>query len=491
VTRPTRVLDLHVHVFNARCLPLAGIFKQAMGVERSVLADVVAWILARLTGSTFGDEAIGFEALKSARSVSNATAIRLICDIAVNEVQRTAPTGSSRALTASDMAQWQDTDLMRKLTELSEIDYAAEPRRASRGRRPKAPAPLATGAEPPTTRDALDWVRATLRRGIEELVLRLRPTGWAQDGIDYLEFILTMLRSEDAIFRQYVRSMGTGLGPVTCVHHMMDMQMAYKGNPAPYYKFHPVQRDRMLQLQKNHAPSLLGFCAFDPRRTDWREMMRSAKNEGFLGFKFYPGMGFAPSGNKKEIQDRIDGFFEECADPRCDTPIFAHCTPKGFEAYEKAGLLSAPAGWQKVLSCHTQLRLCLGHAGGGWVDKVSAGWMATDAEWKPGNYAYDVVDLCVTYKNVYCEVGVLMQVMTQSGFKRFRDNLDRACAMKGNHAFLKKLAYGSDWHMPAMVQGPRDYFERFVEMFNSSPDLVRHIDDFFWHNAMNYLSRRG
>ena len=56
------------------------------------------------------------------------------------------------------------------------------------------------------------------------------------------------------------------------------------------------------------------------------------------------------------------------------------------------------------------------------------------------------------------------------------------------HDFLDKVAYGSDWHMPSMVDNTARYLDVFVDIMNR-PAYAAHRDPFFHDTAMAYLKR--
>jgi hypothetical protein len=96
------------------------------------------------------------------------------------------------------------------------------------------------------------------------------------------------------------------------------------------------------------------------------------------------------------------------------------------------------------------------------------------------------VKLCKQYPNVYCEVGHLVDLLGENGRQRFLDNLVRANAEEGEYDFMHKLAYGTDWHMQAMVNAARRFLDGFIELF-AKPELAPHAERFFWQNGHAYL----
>jgi predicted TIM-barrel fold metal-dependent hydrolase len=186
-----------------------------------------------------------------------------------------------------------------------------------------------------------------------------------------------------------------------------------------------------------------------------------------------------------------------------DVAIFAHCTPTGFQTYKHEGLNAHPKYWREVLekSQWSNLRLCLGHAGGEClcnkdVDTnqfvCSPGWMAkSDEEWNnPNNFARIVAELCTTYPNVYCEVGHILPLFEPDNVEIFIANIERArkAAKESQRPYdlLDKMAYGSDWHMQAMIDKTREYLEVFLEIMNREA-YRSYLDKFFWQNAYKFL----
>jgi hypothetical protein len=260
---------------------------------------------------------------------------------------------------------------------------------------------------------------------------------------------------------------------------------------------------RIETLHRHFKGEMLGFSAFDPRRDDWEKLAEQALGmTGFLGFKFYPAMGYKPIGNTEGcIEHNVQGFFRFCL--KGDVPVFTHCTPRGFETRRKQGPYTHPNLWAELLktSGMSKLRLCFGHAGGEDMDYVdpetgtpffSPGWMACDAaQWKdPNNFARLVVELCGKYENVYCELAYITRLLNHG-----EQGAEALCRLKQNLAFARqatasmdyqiddKVAYGSDWHMPSMVGNTRRYLKVFLRLRDEGV-----LDErFFWKNAYRYL----
>lgn len=488
---PARIIDLHTHLFNARYVPLASIIAHAMKTDQSILADRAAALLEELAGSSY--EASDLLPPPTDPAAEEKYLLDQIWAITRHELLDPTEQEAGRpALHGGEPVPGLDggARILPLIIALSEVDYAAE----------------GWGGEVPPTLpkhekltgvmgrdDVLGWAEKVLRAALKAVVGLMEPRTWGH-AENYLEFFLTMLKPEQGLVDKIFKGYGEGLPPVQVVHFMMDMQLAYTYHKPPRYPFHPEQHQKMERLAADNAGRVAGFSAFDPRRTDWRERAQYALDHGFAGFKFYPAMGYTPS-NDPDYQATIDAFFDFCV--ANDAPVFVHCTPNGFQTRQKLGWNAHPAGWRPVLDNPRweNLRLCFGHAGGGDHHngkQHSAGWMAGSAsEWEArDNFASNVVELCVSKPNVYCELGYISELFEPSAKPAFVANFQRACDTAGKFAFLDKVAYGSDWHMPDMVDNLREYLEFFLTLMNQD-DYRGHIDNFFWKNAVRYAPRLG
>jgi predicted TIM-barrel fold metal-dependent hydrolase len=353
--------------------------------------------------------------------------------------------------------------------------------------------------------DLFDWAKklvAFALRKFEKAVL-------VRDEIDsYVEFICNMLRSEARIVETLLRAYGDDKLNLQFVHYMMDMQMGYvcgETTPEemvePHYPF-PQQLERMQDLARQFHPKVLGFSAFDPRRDTWRELALRAREMEFVGFKFYPAMGYKPIGNDNaRVEKNVHDFFAYCVGE--DIPVFTHCTPVGFQNRHREGRNADPLNWEKLLLSEggkfAGLRLCFGHAGGGAFtrgEEKFPGWMASEEEWDcKNNYAATVARLCRTYDNVFCEIALIHDLLRspsshpETARKRFVANLRRELATpasKQRNQFENKIAYGSDWHMRGMINQPRAYLDLFLQIIDELGG-AKLSEKFFWKNAYSFM----
>jgi hypothetical protein len=524
---PKRIFDLHTHLFNARYVPLASIIADKMGKDESNLANHVARLIEALTGSSYPDTepTMALESQDKDKlnqylpeQLWNITKYELLVTIGSLEgIDKGVEILQDYTFAVPTFDLLRSSELMSIIKDLSNVDYASE---GWTGSLPDTYAIVVPHGSLDVSMhfgDFIRWAEGVVKKALWVITRLMDPNAWGK-AENYPEFFLTMLKSEEQILKELFAGYGHDLPPLQVAHYMMDMQMAYKGHKSPYYPFYPVQLNRMQELQRKNPARVFGFSAFDPRRgkdkEEWEKIAEDSLAKGFVGFKFYPAMGYKPTGNKPTDdepvdQNRIDSFFDFCVKKDKDVPIFAHCTPTGFQTRYNKGGYAHPKYWREVLENPkwSNLRLCLGHAGGEERykedmdmckdDKLPGGWMAgSDEEWNaPDNFARIVAELCTTYPNVYCDFGHILPLLEPENLKIenlkiFIANIDRArkAAKESQRPYelLDKMAYGSDWHMVAMIDKTREYLEVFLEIMNREA-YRSYLDKFFWQNAYKFL----
>jgi hypothetical protein len=335
---PARILDLHTHLFNARYVPLANVIADRMKRdederdrnERS-RATRVARLLEELTGSSYekssykefsykdllppavaqplDKDALDEALLKSIWAITRQIVLSMIGS--PNLTDKGGSDIGSKLLTDPIFESLRSSELMKVITELSNVDLTAEGWSRTLPQNYVPLVPYESLAQPLQLRDFLKWFENTEKTTLWVLKELMDPNAWWKTN-NYLEFFLTMLMPEQVIVEKIFTAYGDGLPPLQISHYMMDMEMAWKIKikNSPRYPFYPTQIDYMQKLQKDNSSRVIGFSAFDPRRgkdkEEWEKIAEESLARGFVGFKFYPAMGYKPIGNKEPIQGRID-----------------------------------------------------------------------------------------------------------------------------------------------------------------------------------------
>ncbi|MEJ2502751.1 MAG: amidohydrolase family protein [Gemmatimonadota bacterium] len=106
-----------------------------------------------------------------------------------------------------------------------------------------------------------------------------------------------------------------------------------------------------------HPGRVLPFVAVNPLRSNHFELMRSAiLEQGFLGVKLYPSLGYQMTTAKMA---RVLDFCREH-----DVPITIHTTTTGFNRDNATAQFCNPRHWKDLLVDDDPLRVCFAHCGG-------------------------------------------------------------------------------------------------------------------------------
>jgi len=339
----------------------------------------------------------------------------------------------------------------------------------------------------------------------------------------YMRFLRILMMSE----KELIKFLMTEEFPQTelFVSHLMDLENVY--GKSPNIKFSEQIR-RTSELAANNK-KLVFFGAFDPFRDKGSlELVKLAKSKGAIGIKFYPPSGYSPSnmkipkkpsvwkfwrwGERKQWKKRYKQYKQSTMLDEANLRffkyahennlvIFSHHTTSGFEAGSKYGKkFGSPGYWVDVLKEIPDLKLVLGHAGGG------EGWFGT----MKGTYSAQAYNLCVLYENVYCDFGFFNEVLDKSKAdilkQNIRDLMSMKCQTKAEadefrnksvsewidtnkaieiapwvYPISKKFEFATDWMMVSRLQGQRNFIEAFEYVF--SDDLEIYKDDFFYNNS--------
>jgi predicted TIM-barrel fold metal-dependent hydrolase len=333
-----------------------------------------------------------------------------------------------------------------------------------------------------------------------------------------VDFLAAMVLSDDRRSIAYREDFRLKDRQVLTVCHMMDLGPVYAQEPEPGQLLAFDEQIRRMDLFQQKPDDIrIYFVAYNPfRGDDSLEIVQDAvAHHHAYGVKVYPPSGYRPIHNQipsrpvalfssvpgrqwdgryahldaAELDHRLEALLAWCEEAQ--VPVFVHCSTGEFEARKGYGRLMAhPKWWLQYLQAHPakdggpcRLRLCLGHAGG--PDFWFGG--GSDADW-----GRTVFDICTTYPNVYCEVGVHTEIMEQEKLAAFVSTVsglfsatdqptkDRPYPLSG------KMMYGTDWFMPGPVDHPSDYLEAYQVAF-LDPRLRGYYKRFFLDNAIHYL----
>lgn len=501
---PKHIIDVHTHVFNARYLPIKGITSPYIG---SLLAGSLATIMNGITKSSFQETEEADWAVREylnplveeQKAVDYAEVLWLLIEKQVTK-RAIRQANIFKSVKNVDWEQKSITELesdsfMKALGDLSSSYIKTYPHKARSVTINMHTDIIAAIKRNMTVSKSLFGMKESVLGALKSIAEKLQKAqAFGDSAQDYLEFLYTLTKDEKSMFEKIRREYRPNQPVHLFVHYMMDMKYGCKKPDDPYYTFFPQQYEYMMQLAASSDGALIGYSAFDPRRENWKEIADKSLRMGFLGFKFYPSMGFLPIGNKdKIIEGRVENFFRYCIER--NVPVVAHCTPLGFQAVKGSGINAHPMHWAARLEQQDfeNLKLNLGHAGGGEQSNAgitSKGWYAeNNAQWEhPDNFAHIVFDLCTKYPNVYCDVSYLLELYaTGSKSDSVRSNFERNLfAALNTPIFPQKIMFGSDWNMAQIIDETDEYLDYYIKLF-AKVEFSAYSDRFFWKNALDYL----
>lgn len=251
------------------------------------------------------------------------------------------------------------------------------------------------------------------------------------------------------------------------------------------------------------------FAPFDPMKdalsdgATLRMAQQAVQNQGAIGVKLYPPMGFAPIGNAAlpagfwdqawlpdfvrndaafgaKLDKSLHALYAWCQQEH--VPIMAHTNRSNgpSDAFKE---LVAARHWRAVLDAYQDLRIDFGHFG-----DTSPGTHGGARTW-PFAALMQTPPLAGGF--AYADSGYFSEVFSdEAQLAKVLSDLYAATAHKGDAALSRRLMYGSDWQMILMEGRFREnYLRRFERVF-SSLGLSRSGtlgNDFFGLNAMNFL----
>ncbi|MGD9785411.1 MAG: amidohydrolase family protein [Hyphomicrobiaceae bacterium] len=261
--------------------------------------------------------------------------------------------------------------------------------------------------------------------------------------------------------------------------------------------------DLISRRGRGQGPLMHGYVGFDPLRQvratgedkPLKIARRAVENQGFLGVKLYPPMGFRVSGNagldtfpstvtpEAGFGGRLDAALEELYE-WCDSEgvaILAH-TSDSQGANEKFGERADPAYWEAPLRRHPGLRVCLAHFGNFSGPEGSAEDDEMTWEWGIGRMMS-----ATGAPNLYSDLSYFPHLVGSPNagalaaggarLKRWIDAFDPRC---------ERLMFGTDWSMIAKQSRSVDYVSAFEGLLGSLGLGAKQLDNIFFANAVRY-----
>ncbi|WP_348746766.1 amidohydrolase family protein [Tenacibaculum sp. 190524A02b] len=471
---PEKIIDMHVHIFNLKYIPIFGAIKAYAPFIKDAHAKTAEIVLLIATGKS------RFKELEAFKNMSFEDTRKTIDIKMLEEENDVLAENIVDLLDDHEIERLMDEEYFYEAVYDIENDQLDKEIFTEIGGMKSAKQAKAL---------KLFSIKRKLRKLIKKVI----------SGFHFLKWFLFMTRSEKKVYEKMKKSYPS---VNTFVFHMLDGYHYFKdsssafGNPA-YYRIEE-QIKRMKKMLDLHT-DLIGFLPYNPKRPESLRLIKKYMNhERFIGVKFYPSFGYKPINDPDEEVNRNNKeLFRFCIE--YDIPILTHCTNEGFQAQPGiSGENCNPKYWEELLSIQEfkNLRICMGHAGGvdGWFDDFDPdeGEVFTGSEDEAGNieypYAKKMYELCVKFPNVYCEVGFLSHVKNDGKMENYVKRLQYLFENDNEtYKFSDKVMYGSDWHILYNHGIQYDYDKEYIGIFNK-PVLKEYIENFFYKNAAKFLT---
>lgn len=290
--------------------------------------------------------------------------------------------------------------------------------------------------------------------------------------------------------------------------------------------------------RRKSGPVVHGYVAFDPLRQVAYDLGHAKqfdplalvdhaiREEGFLGVKLYPPMGFRAIGNDDQCQTYPDlPIIRTIAGSDDDSSVYGQCSPRPIDgslvvgkkldaamarlfdlcvkqdacvlahannsngSNKDYGKRADPAYWLDVFQRWPSLRVSLAHFGS--FDSISAGSeinLLPDAswEWTLGRYLKE-------YPNapVFADISFLTEIAGKSAneLAKYADTVRRW--IREFDTGCEHLLFGSDWLMLGADAAYKGYTQRVARFFRNSVGLDDvQMERLFYGNSAHFLGLR-
>jgi hypothetical protein len=359
-----------------------------------------------------------------------------------------------------------------------------------------------------------------------------------------LQWVHLMAQPRRCLLKRYLEVIQDGkVAPTTIVNLLVDYDRWLSDLPSPGSR-HRDQIAFWTRLARDKAGTvdIRTFAGFDPlkhaeERRDgggsaylddllgfYHDRWNAGSRFGIHGFKLYPPMGFAPSGNvawmfegdsptvqtirarwagrfpdrriHEELNRALDEFFRACSDE--GIPVLAHAFHSN-EAGHCFGSRASPLGWEPVLRRNPRLKICLGHFADA-KDFAAGLEMAEGADLPPHMWPLTgtskLLDLNREREGrAYADISYmseLLQLRKGRGRERaVRFFLDLKTYCFRHDPQFRHILFGSDWLLLAREDRNQAYVSVIRQAMAEAGWEAEWIDNLFFANLQRFVGPSG
>lgn len=289
-----------------------------------------------------------------------------------------------------------------------------------------------------------------------------------------------------------------------CTPLMMDLEPCFKSNAIthnedyiPYYTEddQPGQIQQVSQIAAKYPWQVFPFIMFDPRRTNAVEICKFAlENQGFIGIKLYPPLGYFPVPTirqSQQINDALKAMYDYCGKERI--PITIHCSTAGAYAqgnpnWDDIWEKTAPFQWYETLRKY-ELKVNFAHFGGSYIKHPLDQKTQKSLEWRlniltlmRATYRMNLID---SKESAFADVSFhsLSHSHDQELKNEYFDGLKKC--LNDQH-YQSQILYGSDASMCSPIWDESEFIQPFVIYLNEEEQKR-----LFCENPLKFLFENG
>jgi len=498
VDLPETTVDVHVHIFNARDIPVTGFLTQVVLRKDDAPVGTGAYngLINLIKNFLFSGTLTARSELAKMRSENSLLAETLDENDLLKQDQekfaRAVQKFEEQTLSGPRVQSVNKTSDVLMLDELYRAAGINQNARMLSSTRNNA-ALIAASVYQPAKMGLM-----ALRRQNPSLGLLLR---WAMLLRRDRRNIVTRLK------HLYGKIFGDGSGREVSVFSpsIVDFEYWLKYNENDFSPIN-TQVEVMSEIAKREKDIvLLNFVAFCPLRAallrkkgkDPLAVIKKAisKERGFVGIKLYPPMGFQPIGNSetaqfgakqgykvygRRINDELENLYGWCVDNQ--VPIKTHGN-NSIAARPGSGCNSSPEYWDRVLSIYPNLHVNFAHFGG--FDETKDGAKNCDPNVPVEDWDEIAARISQNRNRFYLDLGFWDGALL-GGDTQHRRIIDKTRTLIAAYPKLKKrIMYGSDW---TMIGIERNHAQYLAKAKLAITQIGLPLERVMKNNALSYLN---
>ncbi len=306
-----------------------------------------------------------------------------------------------------------------------------------------------------TRSHVLEWM---LRNGGSRPIVRLVAVFTPRTNLRWLYELYDLMRMDIREVARRLRQEMASADIQLAVPLIMDVGGA-AFTESPQFPFN-FQTRIVSEISLEHLGAIIPFVMVDPRRNRASDsLIRCLEEQGFLGVKMYPALGYHPDPdsvyNDPQTNEELSKIYAYCENHR--VPMTTHCSPGGAYSADimkdKAvrAEFTRPGSWAGVLKKHPNLYLDLAHFGQD-LERID----------DPKSWSNGIRELIRTYPGVYTDLAYNKHALEARTSPAYFEALARI--IDNDRILGDRVLFGTDWSMTRHTWKETEYVKPFLRL---------------------------